>query len=214
MKKTLKKNAVRSQYRPPVNKPAKRLSQLPRNKTFNKKDYSSGDGMVTSTWGPAMWHYLHTISFNYPTNPTKLQKNKYKQFLLNLQYTLPCKYCRTNLINNFKKFPLKHNIFNNRDTFSRYIYYLHELINKMLGKQSGLTYCQVRDRYENFRSRCTIEKPKIFNFNKTKKEKGCTKALYGNKAKCVLNFVPASKKCSTLKIDKKCLKKKIFVDKK
>jgi hypothetical protein len=185
-----------------------------KNKTYSKKDYLSGDGMVTSTWGPAMWHYLHTISFNYPTNPTKLQKNKYKQFLNNLQYTLPCKYCRINLTNNYKKFPLKDEIFINRESFSRYIYNLHELINKMLGKKSNLTYCQIRDRYENFRSRCIIEKPKIFDFNKKIKEKGCTIPLYGNKAKCVLSFVPANKKCKTMKIDKKCLKKKIYFDKK
>ena len=89
-----------------------------KNKTYSKKDYLSGDGMVTSTWGPAMWHYLHTISFNYPTNPTKLQKNKYKQFLNNLQYTLPCKYCRINLTNNYKKFPLKDEIFINRESFA------------------------------------------------------------------------------------------------
>ena len=81
-----------------------------------------------------MWHYLHTISFNYPTNPTKIQKKKYKQFLLNLTYTLPCKYCRINLVNNFKKYPLKNEIFNDRNSFSRYIYNLHELINKMLEK--------------------------------------------------------------------------------
>ena len=185
-----------------------------KNKTYSKKDYLSGDGMVTSTWGPDMWHYLHTISFNYPTNPTKLQKNKYKQFLNNLQYTLPCKYCRINLTNNYKKFPLKDEIFINRESFSRYIYNLHELINKMLGKKSNLTYCQIRDRYENFRSRCIIEKPKIFDFNKKIKEKGCTIPLYGNKAKCVLSFVPANKKCKTMKIDKKCLKKKIYFDKK
>lgn len=185
-----------------------------KNKTYSKNDYLSGDGMVTSTWGPAMWHYLHTISFNYPNNPTKFQKNKYKQFLNNLQYTLPCKYCRINLTNNYKKFPLKDEIFNNRESLSRYIYNLHELINKMLGKKSNLTYCQIRDRYENFRARCTIEKPKIFDFNKKIKEKGCTKPLYGNKAKCVLSFVPANKKCKTMKIDKKCLKKKIYFDKK
>jgi hypothetical protein len=183
-------------------------------KTYSKNDYISGDGMVTATWGPAIWHYLHTISFNYPNNPSKLNKNKYKQLIFNLQYTLPCKYCRINLTNNFKKFPLKNEIFNNRESFSRYIYNLHELINKMLGKKSNLTYCEVRDRYENFRSRCTIEKPKIFNFTKKTKEKGCTTALYGNKAKCILNFVPANKKCKTMKIDKKCLKKKIYFDKK
>jgi len=183
-------------------------------KTYSKNDYISGDGMVTATWGPAIWHYLHTISFNYPNNPSKLNKNKYKQVIFNLQYTLPCKYCRINLTNNFKKFPLKNEIFNNRESFSRYIYNLHELINKMLGKKSNLTYCQVRDRYENFRSRCSIEKPKIFNFTKKTKEKGCTTALYGNKAKCILNFVPANKKCKTMKIDKKCLKKKIYFNKK
>ena len=182
-------------------------------RTFNKKDYISGDGMLTNVWGPSLWHYLHVISFNYPNEPTKLQKNKYKQMLLNLQYTLPCKYCRINLKNNFKKFPLNNNIFENRNSFSRYIYNLHELINKMLGKKSNLSYCDVRDRYEQFRSRCVIDKPKIFkykkNFNKTKKkEKGCTEPLYGKKSKCIINIVPQEKKCNTFNIDKKCLKHK------
>jgi hypothetical protein len=116
------------------------------------------------------------------------------------------------ITNNFKKYPLTEEIFYSRNTFSRYIYNLHEIINKMLGKTSNLTYCQVRDRYENFRSRCVVEKPKFFNFNKKNKEKGCTKPLYGNKAKCVLSFVPATTKCKTIKIDKKCLKKKIYIN--
>ena len=62
----------------------------------------------------------------------------------------------------------------NRDKFSRYIYNLHETVNKMLGKQSGLSYCDVRERYEHFRSRCTIDKPKLLikkHVSKTKKNK-------------------------------------------
>ena len=185
--------------------------KIKKKKTFNKKDYTSSEGMLTSVWGPSLWHYLHIISFNYPINPTKVQKSKYKQMLLNLQYTLPCKYCRINLKNNFKKFPLVDSIFENRNNFSRYIYNLHELINKMLGKKSGLSYCDVRDRYEQFRSRCVLEKPKIFKYtNKSKKEKekGCTTPLYGKKSKCVITIVPQEKKCKTFKIDKKCLKHK------
>ena len=174
-------------------------------RVYSKKEYNSGDGMLTSIWGPSLWHYLHVISFNYPVNPTKLQKNKYKQMLLNLQYTLPCKYCRTNLKNNFKKYPLVDTIFENRSSFSRYIYNLHEVINKMLGKNSGLSFCDIRDRYEHFRSRCTIEKPTIFKYKNIKKEKGCTTPLYGKKSKCVINIVPQEKKCKTFKIDKKCL---------
>ena len=179
---------------------------------FNKKHYNSGDGMLTSIWGPNMWHYLHTVSFNYPVKPTDQDKKNYKDFILNMQYTLPCKYCRINLKNNFKVHPLKKCHLENRDKFSRYIYKLHEIVNKMLKKKSGLTYCQVRERYEHFRSRCTEdeEKKKLFNFNnkksKKKKEKGCTEPLYGKKAKCVLNIVPHETPGKTLKIHHKCIK--------
>ena len=118
-----------------------------------------------------------------------------------------------NLVKNFKKLPLRQINMKNRDTFSRYVYNLHELINKMLKKKSGLKYCDVRDRYEHFRSRCTIDKPNLFNYKnkslKNKKEKGCTKPLYGKKSKCIISIVPQETKCKTFKIDKKCLKKKL-----
>jgi hypothetical protein len=58
-----------------------------RKTTYNSKDYNSGDGMLTSVWGPSLWHYLHVMSFNYPINPTKVQKKYYKQLLLNFQHT-------------------------------------------------------------------------------------------------------------------------------
>lgn len=176
-------------------------------KTFKRKHYSSGDGMLTAVWGPSMWHYLHTMSFNYPVNPTVADKKHYKNFILNLQNVLPCKYCRINLKNNFKVLPLKECHLKDRNGFSRYIYKLHEIVNKMLGKKSGLTYCDVRERYEHFRARCTDEKIKLFDFKNTKKrEKGCTEPLYGKKAKCVIKIVPQEEKCETMQIDKKCLK--------
>ena len=71
--------------------------------TFNKKDYNSGDGMLVSVWGPAQWHFLHTMSFNYPVNPTLKDKKHYRDYILNLRHVLPCKYCRINLTNNLKK---------------------------------------------------------------------------------------------------------------
>jgi hypothetical protein len=180
-------------------------------KVFSKKDYSSGDGMLTTVWGPAMWHYLHTMSFNYPVNPSTEDKKHYRDFVINLQYVLPCKYCRMNLTNNFKKKPLQMCDMTNRETFSRYIYELHELVNKMLKKKSKLTYCDVRERYEHFRSRCTEEKPKVFKFKKiktlkNKKEKGCTEPLYGKKSKCIINIVPQEDKSATFNMDKKCIK--------
>ena len=90
--------------------------------TYNKSEYNSSDGMLTTVWGPAMWHYLHTMSFNYPVNPTLEDKQQYRDFILSLQYVLPCKYCRINLTNNFKKKPLQMCHMLNRNTFSNFIF--------------------------------------------------------------------------------------------
>jgi hypothetical protein len=188
----------------------KNIKKTNKKKTFSMKDYMSGDGMLTSVWGPAAWHLIHTISFNYPINPTTENKKYYKEFIENLQNVLPCKYCRINLKNNLKVYPIRPCHMKNRDTFSRYIYKLHEVINKKLGKKSGLTYCDVRERYEHFRARCTQnDAPKLFKFNKTrrnKKEKGCTEPLYGKKAKCVIQIVPQEQKTPSFSVDNKCIK--------
>ena len=94
-------------------------------------------------------------------------------------------------------------------------------IGKMLKKESGLSYCDVRERYEHFRSRCTIELPidnssgseikKILRKKKKhtrKKEKGCTEPLYGKKSKCVIKIVPKDDRVKSFQMDKKCIKKR------
>jgi len=179
-------------------------------KSYTRKNYNSGDGMLTSVWGPSLWHYLHVMSFNYPMKPTKQEKKHYKNFILNLRHVMPCKYCRINLRKNLKAHPLRQCDLKNRDTFSKWVYGLHEHVNKMLGKKSGLTFCEVRDRYENFRSRCTEKeiKKKIIKINKKtrKKEKGCTEPFYGKKSKCIIKIVPKDMKGDTFQMDKKCIK--------
>jgi len=188
-------------------------------KVYSKKEYNSGDGMVTATWGPSMWHYLHTMSFNYPVEPSDSDKKHYKYFIVNLQYVLPCKYCRMNLTKNLKQLPITEEVMKTRSSFSRYIYDLHELINTLLHKKSNLTYSEVRETYEHFRSRCTDDMPKLFNdvdikningktinSKKETNEKGCTEPLYGKKSKCVIKIVPQDKKIKTFQVDKKCIK--------
>lgn len=182
-----------------------------RKKIFKKKDFYSGDGFLTGVWGPPFWHTLHTISFNYPVKPTEEDKLHYRNYVLSLRNVLPCGACRKNLKTNFKHLPLTMKHMQSRDSFSRYIYSLHELVNRMLKKKSNLSYCDVRERYEHFRSRCVDEKPKVFKYSeiktrKNKKEKGCTEPLYGKKARCILNIVPQEEKGQSIQIDKKCMK--------
>ena len=81
----------------------------------------------------------------------------------------------------------------------------------------------MRERYEHFRSRCTEEKPRVFDFVKgtekekgkettkekgkgKEKEKGCVEPLYGKKSKCVINIVPKEDKSATFQIDKQCIR--------
>lgn len=206
------------------NKTQRRRRTRKRNKTYSKNDFNSGDGMLTSVWGPSLWHYLHTMSFNYPVKPTRKEKHYYRDFILSLKNVLPCKYCRMNLRKNFKALPLHMKHMKNRETFSMYVYDLHEHINKMLGKKSGLKYCDVRERYEHFRSRCTLDVPDTPELKKIivktkrkmrqtrkrrKKEKGCVEPLYGKKSKCVIKIVPQDEDVETFQMDKKCIKKKL-----
>ena len=194
---------------------------------YTRKDFQSKDGMLTTVWGPSTWHLLHTISFNYPDAPTAEEKTQYRDFILSLKHVLPCGKCRTNLIKNFNKLPLTMGHMKSRATFSKYIYRLHELINRMLKKKSVLTYAAVKERYENFRARCALPYNKLqeqlsldstgirdankdlYSTNSESKEKGCTEPIYGEKSKCVLQIVPQSTKCDTFQVDDKCIKKKV-----
>ena len=202
-------------------KKRKRTRKNKTKKVYDKDDFASGDGMLTSVWGPSLWHYLHTMSFNYPVKPTRKDKKHYRQFVMNLRNVLPCKYCRMNLRKNLKDLPLRDKDLKNRHTFSLWMYKLHEHINKMLGKKSGLTFEKVRERYEHFRSRCTIDIDKKTNMikikpvrakktrkKKKKKEKGCVEPLYGKKSKCVIKIVPKDKKVPTFQMDDRCKKKR------
>jgi hypothetical protein len=202
--KTIKNNTVKN------NSIKNKTKQNKTKKVYSKDDYNSGDGMLTTVWGPGAWHFLHTMSFNYPVDPTTEQKHQYRNYVLSLKNVLPCKYCRMNLKTNLRELPLTMECMKNRDTFSKYIYELHELVNRKLKKKSNLKYCDVRERYEHFRSRCTDDMPKLFKYEKKEnaklESKGCTEPLYGKKSKCIIKIVPQEEKGSTFQMDKKCVK--------
>jgi len=195
-------------------KKSKITNKNDKKKVYNDKDFKSKDGMLTSVWGPSLWHYLHTMSFNYPVEPTETDKKYYKQFVLSLKYVLPCKYCRMNLRGNLKAVPLTDTVLKNRANFSRWMYDLHEHINTMLKKKSGLSFEEVRERYEHFRARCSetsVNKimEELKKINKNKKEKGCETPLYGHKSKCIIKIVPKETKEKTFQMDNACIKQKI-----
>jgi len=179
-----------------------------RKTVYTEEHYNSRDGMLTYIWGPPLWHFLHTMSFNYPIRPTAQQKRDYRRFMESLQGVLPCGKCRENLEKNYRMLPLLPKHLEGREAFSRYVYELHEVVNRMLHKDSGLTYDAVRDRYEHFRARCRKDKEEAKYVEDRAfhsfKEKGCIEPVYGVKSKCVLNIVPLDEPCKTLTVDSRC----------
>jgi len=179
-----------------------RMPNKNKKQIFDQTHYQSGDGMLTSVWGPSLWHFLHTLSFNYPIRPTNKQKEYHYDFMTNLQNILPCSHCRNNLTSNLKKANFTRAVLKNRMTFSKFMYNLHQEVNCMLGKKCNLTYEQIRFRYEHFRSRCLDKKKKTVKTSKF--EDGCTDPLYGRKSKCILRVVPKNSRERTFNMSPKC----------
>jgi hypothetical protein len=154
-----------------------------------KKGYNSGDGMLTYIWGPPLWHFLHTLSFNYPVNPTEEQKDDYFNFLMSVGKILPCKYCRENFQNNLKNIRFSETDFNSRENFSKMIYDLHNEINKSLNKECDNDYEEIQWKYNNFRAGCLKDLRKKKD---KKKENGCLEPLDKQipKHKCKIDIIP------------------------
>ena len=179
---------------------------------FSNSDYNSSNGIQSAIFGPPTWFILHCTSFNYPINPTEMDKKHYTDFLMSFEYTLPCVYCRTNFKDNIKKAGFNPSVMKNRETFSRFIYKLHNVVNKMLGKNIKISYEEVRERYEHFRSRCSEkEKKEAIKQQQIekKKEVGCVDSLYGVKSKSIISIMPKESKKSNFNINPKCMAKKI-----
>ena len=113
------------------------------------------NGMITRVWGPPLWFTIHTISFNYPENPTEKEKSYYRDWFFSLKNVLPCKYCRSNFMKNIKETGFSEKHLKNRQTFSKFIYDFHNTVNSNTGKPlHSQSYKQVRDTFELYRAQC------------------------------------------------------------
>ena len=105
--------------------------------------------MNVNFWGPSGWKFLHTLTFNYPINPTINQKKIYKNYFTLTGDILPCKYCRVSYKEFIKKIPID-NYLDSRDSLVKWFYLIHNLVNKKLNKRKILLKTLIK-RYEKYR---------------------------------------------------------------
>jgi len=147
--------------------------------------YNSNDGFSTKIWGPATWHFLRCVSFNYPVEPSSEQKNQYAAFVRSLGDVLPCGACRRNFKKNLEQVNFSKESLRTRDSFSRFIYALEEKVNQMTKDEQMLpkTFEQRRETYECFRAKC----------GKTHgKEAGCIQPRSHVASRALIRVVPVN----------------------
>lgn len=144
-------------------------------------NYNSPNGFQTAVWGPLLWTVMHMISFNYPTNPTTIQKKQYMEFFHSLKNVLPCKACResfTDFVENDPEVKIRVKHFKSRDTLGRWVFDLHNKVNKKLKKPTYKNFERTRNFYEKFRANCSKDKT------------GCHTPMRGQKKRSIVTIIP------------------------
>lgn len=169
--------------------------------------YNSSDGMQTAVFGPPLWMMIHMVSFNYPTLPTETDKMLYKNWLFTIGSVLPCKYCRDNFLNNIKAAGFGDHTMDNRASFSRFCYDLHNVVNAMLKKENVVSYEEVCVLYENFRASClSADDKKKLKINGT--EEGCLRPSHnGRRGMTSIRVHPRADAQHQITVDPACCRK-------
>ena len=96
-------------------------------------------------WGTHAWTFLHTITFNYPNNPSEKDKQNYYTFFDSLKDVLPCEKCKKHYKENSKD--LKSNL-NSRDDLVKWLIDIHNDVN-IKNNKSVWSYADVYNKYQN-----------------------------------------------------------------
>lgn len=91
--------------------------------------------ITPSVWGPHAWKFLHAVAAGYPESPTIEEAQQYRQFVTSLIHVLPCYQCSDNLQKHLNEMPITNEALKNRKSFTKYMFDLHNLVNKELGKK-------------------------------------------------------------------------------
>lgn len=88
-----------------------------------------------SIWGPHAWKFIHITAMAYPSNPTDIDINTYRNYFTLLGDILPCPKCRINYKKKLIKFPLTDYVLSSTDNFVNWTIDLHNEVNKDTGKE-------------------------------------------------------------------------------
>lgn len=116
-----------------------------------------------NVWGPHYWFFLFTIALSYPTHVNSVTKRKYYDFIQNMPLFIPNPKIGNKFSNLLDKYPVSPYL-DNRESFVRWVFFIHNKINVILSKPE-ITFEEAIQKYqENY----TPKNINIFEKYKTK----------------------------------------------
>jgi Erv1 / Alr family len=94
--------------------------------------------MDTRFWGPSGWKLLHLATFTFEYSAANAVT--YSRFFETIPYILPCKFCRSSLIDFYKEHPFtiknhENGMINPMLNLTKWMYTIHNCVNNKLRKQ-------------------------------------------------------------------------------
>ena len=87
-----------------------------------------------NTWGPHYWFFLHTVAESYPMTPNDVTKRKYYDLITNMPLFIPDSDIGDKFSRMIDRYPVTPYL-DNRDSFVRWVHFMHNKINVQLGKE-------------------------------------------------------------------------------
>ena len=96
-------------------------------------------------WGPHYWFFLHTIAMSYPIHPNAVTKKKYYDFVQNIPLFIPVESMSGEFSKLLDQYPVQPYL-DNKESFIRWMWFIHNKINKKLEKPQ----ISLNDFYVNY----------------------------------------------------------------
>lgn len=101
-------------------------------------------------FGPHFWFVLHSVSFFYPEYPDSSDMRRHKEFYESFVYMIPCDECKKHYRVLLTRYPIDGHL-ESRNLLSRWVVFIHNSVNKRLGKPQ-MDYDDVVDYYRKMYS--------------------------------------------------------------
>jgi hypothetical protein len=85
-------------------------------------------------WGPHYWFFLHTVAESYPNFVNDVTRRKYYDLIQNMPLFIPDSEIGDKFSRFLDKYPVTPYL-DNRDSFVRWMHFIHNKINVELGKR-------------------------------------------------------------------------------